>query len=67
MYCMLLAGERGWWDGELSEKLRSGLDAQESTLSSAAAGTTGGSGDAAVTVVMGGEDGADLDVLPNNL
>lgn len=28
--------------------------------------TPGGSGDAAVTVVMGGEDGADFDVLLNN-
>lgn len=67
MYCMLLTGDRGcWWDGELRDRLRSGLDAEESTFS-AAAGTTGGSGDAAVTVVMGGEDGADLEVLPSNL
>jgi len=63
---MLLTGERDGWVGELRERLRSGLDAQESTLSGcAAAGTTGGSGDAAVTVVMGGEEGADLEVLPN--
>lgn len=69
MYCMLLGGERGGscdgWDGEL--RLWSGLDAEESTLSVFAVAVAGGSGDAAVTVVMGGEDGADLEVLPNNL
>jgi hypothetical protein len=64
MYCMLLGGERGgsWeWDGEL--RLWSGLDAEESTLSAFVAGVTGGSGEAAVTVVMGGEEGADLEVF----
>lgn len=70
MYCMLLTGDRdGGCVGELRDRLRSGLEAQEKTLSAVAAvvAGTGGSGEAAVTVVTGGEEGADLEVLPKTL
>lgn len=86
MYCIPFAGDRGKWAGEVSEKLRSGLEELERTFScccllvsaveevttveapvTAVGILSGGSGEAAVTVVMGGEEGADLDVLPKNL
>ena len=84
MYCMPFTGDRGKWAGEVSEKLRSGLEALERTFSccllvstvavvtveapvTAVGILSGGSGEAAVTVVIGGEEGADLDVLPKNL